>query len=626
MVKQVAPFSQAGIAAYGDGRVTVEDTHFEVFHKKHQKASWTLIQASHDRREALDLAEKLKSKHAKGSVRVVREVWIPGENEFRGSTIFESGPERFANPEEKTGEASIPCLTPDDLAGPAARETVRRVLSPWLERRQVCPMELLYRPDLIEELDGTDSDLQHAIQKVAIARAQGSDASVHAYVRLINDLVQRAVNQTLKEARSGKTLPKTDSFAETAEKILSEGGPEKRMRRAIAERLSKARELGAKADLLLDMHDDLPADPQARAFAAEQTDLFLAEILSFAAAVEKILGQTGDIGEQIERLASVYEGRANTPELNGAPGSARRLAEKFSRREMPASHGEIAGRILDMLRSPKRFRPASVMKEIELARRLARRLIAASGPNLNPEALVEAFTHRSARLLAPEAIDEALEGAADPPGQIERLFSMEDNIVGDMNKKKLAAYIRARLKTNSTETWFVRGPGAPLQRLQTLAELQKRALKGTFPAGDKHELSAAFDHLGMAVLEETKLFARVAAREGPALEKAVTLLKLAAGGVLPEGACVQDAQARALRLIGSAEGRAGLASPEGRAKLAEIQTLLAAIRPPEPPEPDASEEADAQAEGESEESGGAESGDAISETGAEVQAREAGAA
>ncbi|MFW5660354.1 MAG: hypothetical protein ACOC05_03080, partial [Oceanicaulis sp.] len=476
------------------------DVHFEVFLKKHKKADWALVEAVTDRQEALDLGHTLKKRHPKGSVRVQREEWVAEENAFRGGVIFEAGPERYTDPKEKTGEALLPCVTPDDLAGSAARETIRRVLEGWFVRRQVSPLELLHRPDLIEDLDGSDSDLQGAVQKVAVARAQNSDASVHAYVRLINDLVEKGVSQARREAKAGRKPPKAKGFAELTEKILSEGGPEKRLRRAIAEQIADAGDFGAKTSLLLDFHDDLPADPEARAFAAKQTDAFIAEMLSFEPAIRAVLGETGDLGEEVMRLTGIYEGAPDCADLLDAPEAARRLAEKFQRKQLPDTHIEVAKRILSALRAPKRFRPESVMREIELARKLAMRLIAASGPNLHPDSLVDAFTHRSAKLLAPEAVEEALANAKDAPEQIERLFKFEDNLVGEANKAKLAAYLRARLKTKPVESHFVRGPGKPFERLARLAAFQTRALKGGFPAADRTELADAFDQLGMAIL------------------------------------------------------------------------------------------------------------------------------
>jgi len=555
-----------------------EDVHYEVFLKKNAKASWTMVEALNDRHAALGLAKKLQNNHAKGSVRVVREVWSDQENAFRGGPIFEAGPERFVGDEEPA-EATIPCLTPDDLAGPAARDTLRRVLSGWLERSQVCPMELLHRPDLIEELDGSDNDLQHAIQKVAIARAQNDDASVHLYVRVITDLVQRGIAQSRKEAKAAKAPPKAGSFAEVAEKIVAEGSTEKRLRRAIASELSEACDMGEKVRRLLDMHDNLPENPEAQAAAAAQTDAFLAEMLSFDGALRRVLGDTVDLGDEVLRLTSIYEGAPSSADLNRAPDTAKRLAAQIKVDALPAAHTELAQQILDKLRAPKRFRPRSVMAEIELARKLAQRLIVASGQNLNPEALVEAFTHRSARLLAPEAVDEALTGAHTPPDQIDRLFAMEDNLVGEDNKKKLASYIRAKINAGATERYFTTGPGQPFERLSAITLMQTRVKKGGFPKADKTELLQALDQLGLQVLDATKVMDRVAGSGADILDRATALLKLAATEVLPEGHCRQDAQARAVRLLESDEGRMASAGPGGDQKLVMIQKLMAHLAP-----------------------------------------------
>jgi len=561
--------------------MTGADIHFEVFVKKHRKASWSLAEALHGREAALKLARKLKETLPEGSVRVVREVWNAQEGAFRGGPIFEAGPEKFTEDKSAAADTSLPCNAPSDFFGAAARDTIRRVLSGWLERRQICPLELLSRPDLIEDLDGSETDLQHAVQKVAIARAQSSGAPVQAFMKQLNALVERAAADARREAATAKALPKAATFAELTEKILDEGGPEKRMRRAIAERLGEAAGLPAKTALVLDMLDELPAQPEARAFALEQADAFLAELLTFDPGIGAITGKGEDVGVIVERLTSLYEGRTDDAGLSGAPPPARRLAARFAAGELPDSQGVVASTILAHLRSPKRLRPQSVMSEIELSRQLAQRLIRVSGPDLHPTALVEAFTCRSARLLSPEAVDEALQGAEGVPELLERLFAMEDNIVGEANKKKLAAYVRARLKTNATEAWFVRGPGQPLERLSCLTRLQARALSGAFPAADKTELADAFDALGLQTLDETKILSRIEASDQAALDRAIALLKLAASGVLPVGRCRQDAQARAMRLLASQMGRQESAQPDASVKLSAIKDLLPSQEPGE---------------------------------------------
>ena len=332
--------------------------------------------------------------------------------------------------------------------------------------------------------------------------------------------------------------------------------------------------------------DELPSDPAARAFASEQTDAFLAEVLSFDAAAHAMLGETADLGETVERLTAVYEGEPQGVDLAAAPTAARQLADNFSRKQLPSARTEVAGRILDALRSRRRFRPDSVMGEVKLARKLAQRLIAASGPDLHPDSLVDAFTHRSARLLAPEAVEEAIADARDPAEQIDRLFDMEDNLVGAQNKTKLAGYLRARLTSNKTEAFCRHGPGQPFEGRARLSALQARALKGSFPDRSKGELAETFDQIGLKLLDETKAFSKIAAVDRPALDQAAALLKLAVNGVLPQGRCLQDAQARAMRLLASDMARKEAVSETGRTKLAGVQALLTALQPAAKPSAD----------------------------------------
>ncbi len=567
------------------------DVHFEVFLKKHQKADWALVEAIDGRQDAIKRAQTLLSQNPRGSVRVSREAFDPESRTFNSATIFESGSEKYRREDAKDAKAELPCLTPDDLYKPAARETVRRALSGWLERREVMPLELLHRADLVEELDSSENDLQHAVQKIAVARASGSDAPVHDYVKLLNALVEKGIEKARKEARA-KKRDTSAGFAELTTRILSEGGPEKRLRAAIAERLSQASGIGKKAEMLLDLHDDLPADPEAAAFAAAQADAFLAEALTYDRAVRHVFGEARDLGDEVERMTTVYEARPSADGARALPETGQRLVEKFSKKALPDSRSAVAQRILAALSKPKRFRPNSVVEEIKLARQLAQRLIAQSGANFNPDALVEVFTLRSARLLSPETMEEAIADAGDPAEQLERLLSMEDNIVGEANKTKLAGYVRSRLKAQTSERWFVSGPGKPMERLGRLAALQTRANKGGYAEADKAEMSHDFDAMGLAVLDATKIFDRVMTSERPALDRASALLTLAAKGLVPAGRCTEDAKARAMRLVASEMGRAEARAADGKPKLAEIHRLMSRLAPPEPEAGDAPGAAD----------------------------------
>lgn len=144
--------------------------------------------------------------------------------------------------EEKTGDGSLPCLTPDDLSNAAARDTIRRVLDNWLERQQVTPMELLHRPDLVEMLETGGTEMQHAVQKVAVASAKEGDSSVHAYVKQLNELVGKALTRVYQDGRAGKLpkFPASKSFKDVVSEIYAQPSAY-RLRAAMSDRLGEAR-------------------------------------------------------------------------------------------------------------------------------------------------------------------------------------------------------------------------------------------------------------------------------------------------------------------------------------------------------------------------------------------------
>src|SRR5690606_19723061 len=91
------------------------------------------------------------------------------------------------------------CVAPNDLYSAHARDRIGRLLEGWLARHHATPFELLHRPDLVEELDASGIELQHAIQKIAVPEAQDRGLSVHELMRTFQGLVERAIQRLLKD-------------------------------------------------------------------------------------------------------------------------------------------------------------------------------------------------------------------------------------------------------------------------------------------------------------------------------------------------------------------------------------------------------------------------------------------
>ena len=550
--------------------------HYEVFFKKNKKAGWALLEACNDRDSALKLAHTMIAKHRDGSVRVTKEKYDEDTRSFRAVPVFQAGAEKYGAIEEKSGDAHLPCLTPDDLSKPHARDTIRRVLTGWLERVQAVPMELLHRADLVEDLEASGTDLQHAVQKVAVASARENDANVQTFVKQLNELVQKALSRIYKDAREKRlpSYPKKTPFKDIANDIFAKDKRPYSLRAAMADRLSHERKYADKLEVLLDMSDGLPEDDEVRNFALAEVDAYIGEVISFDAGREAMMGPCKDLGETLERLACLFDGDDTADALNLAPRAAKRLAQKIKTREFEACRSVIAAQLLKELERPGRLRPASVREEVRLARDLAARLVIVADSILPADALIKAFTARSARLLQADTIEDYLRHARDPNEEIERLLALEENLVGETNKAKLASYVRGVIGNSRAESHFIRGDGKPLERLATLTALQARVLRGTYPKKDKLELAASFDMLGMKIVDESKILNMVEAGDRPSLDKATALLRLATGGALPMGHCCTDAQARAIRHLKMAVSHNETLSEEGRAKLKGIQMLM----------------------------------------------------
>lgn len=342
----------------------------------------------------------------------------------------------------------------------------------------------------------------------------------------------------------------------------------------MADRLRHERKYADKLEALLDMADGLPEEEDVRNFALVEVDSYLAEVISFDAGREALLGPCKDLGETIERLTCLFDGDGKADALRLAPRGARRLAEWTHTREFEGCRAVIAECLLKELERPGRLRPSSVREEVRLARDLARRLVISADSLLPADGLIKTFAARSARLLQPETIDELLRSARDIDEEVNRLLMLEENLVGEANKSKLAGYVRTTIGSAQADSYYVRGDGQPLERLARLTAHQARVLKGSYPQEDKLELAANFDALGVKIIDQSKILNMVESGDRPALDKASALLRLATGGALPLGRCSADAQARALRQLKSAAGLGEAQSAEGKPKLKAIQGLL----------------------------------------------------
>ena len=231
------------------------------------------------------------------------------------------------------------------------------------------------------------------------------------------------------------------------------------------------------------------------------------------------------------------------PAEEGGRGLAA-LTHHFAADDLPEARTAVATRVIAEFKSNKRLCPDFMVEELKTLRAMANRIVMGVGKYLSHEDLIAAFTLRSKRLVAQEALGSYI-AEAGPDEKIERILFVEDNIIGSENKRQLASYVMPVLNSATFENFF-QNPKTPLlQRLQRLAQLQTRVRRSGFVDVTREEICHKMDVLAVAMEARGKLFDSIETRNASPVEKAQTLLRLATGGILTEGAL----SARARELI-----------------------------------------------------------------------------
>jgi hypothetical protein len=231
------------------------------------------------------------------------------------------------------------------------------------------------------------------------------------------------------------------------------------------------------------------------------------------------------------------------PDDGGGLGLAA-LTHRFAADDLPEARTAIASRIIAEFKSNKRLCP-DLVEELKTLRTIANRIVMGVGKYLSHEDLIAAFTLRSKRLVAQEALGRYI-SEAGVEEKIERILFVEENIIGAENKRQLATYITPVLNSAAFESHF-QNPKLPLlQRMQRLAQIQARVRRSGFVDVTREEITAKLDSLAVQMEARGKLFESIEARSTNPVDKAQALLRLLTGGLLTEG--MLSARARELIL------------------------------------------------------------------------------
>ncbi|HUJ03021.1 MAG TPA: hypothetical protein VLW75_05245 [Rhizomicrobium sp.] len=508
-----------------------QEVHYEIFKRVGARAGWSLYDVMMVREDALAAAQALMADSHAAAVKVVKETYNSDTGDYLTLKIYEDGHNQVTTkPEAEDIPHAIPCFKPDDLYSYHARATMARVLAEYLSRQKLTVTELIHRGDALEKFEATGTLYQHAIQKIAVAQASTTTATVQQIVKSLNELATKAIHRVYRDERR-KYFPSVSpgGFAALAAKLANEPDGGYRLNGAIARHLAGATGWNDKVVRLLAVMSE--AEGEGAGLLLESVDAIVAEALNGSAALHELIGDHENLGAALATLVSIFLGQA--PD-GGSEGIAL-IARHFAADRLPSAQTAIAGRILAELKSVKRLCPGSLVEELRTLRRIANKLVAGQGKYLSHEDLIAAFTLRSRRLVTHESIGQHLAEADTPDAKLERLLLVEENIIGAENKRQLATFMTPILHSPSFETQFLFAKTPLLQRLKRLAELQVRVRRSGFQDKQRDEIADALDALAAEAEARGRLLASIDGNVSSNVEKAIAILRLFVSGALTEG-------------------------------------------------------------------------------------------
>jgi hypothetical protein len=554
--------------------------HYEVYIRKTAPSPWTLMLATEGRKHAVETAEEvLKDKHAV-AVRVTKETLDTATMEFASTTVLTRGaPEPAKKRLVSDTDRQSNCIGPQDLYAPHARELIGRVLEDWLARNSATVFELLHRPDLIERLEASGVELQHALQKIAIPESQATGQASHDLIRHYQKLVEQAMERVVTAGRKG-TFPDlaNRSLADVAQKLA--GAPDRAfvMGGVVAGALVGLRGARPRLDRLMDLADRAPADGAPRAMVMVAIEQILCELLGARTNLSEVLGPALDQGASLAAVVRMVAPREIDALIRHDPrmallmpsvdGPAARLGARIEAGEYPILASALARMVLRELMGPRRLRPTDAPGEIDILRTLAMSLTATAGRLLTLEEVQTAFTERSKSLITADFVQAYVVSCETVLCEAEQLTRLCENVTGTANKRSAARWLAACVTSLRFESEMRISAPTASRKLQILAVLNRSVKASALSENDTEQITTAIGNVGGVVEAEARLTAQLARAAAPVPQKLTALLRLAAGETAPLGPASERAKAEAIKLFRAPDARAALAAaPETIAPL-----------------------------------------------------------
>jgi len=489
------------------------------------------------RRKATDL---LGLKTTQG-VRIIKEAQFAGDSR-RETEIFRQMKETD-NSDDFTitpvDEAPL-CEKVADYYQTAARTTMSRIFTKYLDKQEMTPFELLHSHKSLKRMLNLDNMVPSAVDKIASLHARVTNGDA----RLRKDIIYQAVESISKRAREVDSKELPDMKGSTLDELL----------RRIDARYTDAEERSYLTNVafvrttvnwtgwLGKMTNLLPMaksqqDERARAIVDEM----LADILMAKTVIKDVIGVSKHLGDAMMRILDLLEGKCK-PTKFAVEELVDLLNQLFTANLLPRSRKVLFDRIeRDMASAVRLTNSEDAAADKVFFDTILERVVTEHGV-LGGRAMASGLTERWARLSNIGGLagkKRALEGVRDKLTSGRRKFIFLLAMYDPSNDPETRALIESQVRDLAGQLNTIQkiAPSARTEkvRLQEVAGMQRLVLDSQLPDRLRAPVAAKFDELVSDYIISQGVIQRLDDKDLTFRDRATRLVTFCASGVLTVG-------------------------------------------------------------------------------------------
>jgi hypothetical protein len=540
----------------------------------------------HSEEAAREKAKQLLTqKHITG-VRIIKESHFGSGNQ-RESEIFKQ-----IKQEDKSTDYSIQpidtapvCEKLSDYYQTAARATMGRLFTKYIEKNELTPLEVLHSHSNLKRIMNMDMLMPSAIDKVASIQAK----ALNEDTRKRRDTLFAAIDSIAKRAREAEGKPIPELKGSTLDAVLATidakvADPDERQFLAnmafVKTTLNWQGWIGKLSGLL----PLARSEQDARSIA--MIDEMMADILTAKTVIKDVIGVSKHMGDAVMRVLDLIHGKC-VPTKFAADELVGLLNTLFAEDKLPLSKATLYDRIARDLKGPVRLTSSEdPAADKDFFQSMLDRLITDHGV-IGGSLIATGLAERWARLNNVGGVTgrkKSIEGICNlvKSGKHKFIFllSLYDNKAEAEVRGMIEVQIRSLVMQFDTIKKVAPEAKTEKVRLQETAAIQRLVLDSLLEDRFKMPIANAFDALVSDYIVKENVIKRL---DDPNLhfrDRALRLVSFASSGVLTVGkatAITRDATVTYLRRKDFiAEFTAGLTDPADVDKaIKEFYTLLA---------------------------------------------------